>query len=48
MGPAGPPGLAGGIANYADFYALMPNDNTATIAPGSDVMFFQLKHLIVY
>ena len=27
--------------NYADFYALMPLDNTATIAPGTDVSFPQ-------
>ena len=49
-GPAGPPGLDGatgptgpagtsGLLNYADFYALMPPDNTATVAPGTDVSF---------
>ena len=36
-GPAGTPG----ILNYADFYALMPGDNAATIAPGGDVSFPQ-------
>ena len=25
--------------NYADFYALMPPDNAATVAPGTDVSF---------
>ena len=29
------------MLNYADFYALMPPDNTATIAPGTDVSFPQ-------
>ena len=27
--------------NYADFYALMPDDNSATVAPGTDVSFPQ-------
>lgn len=40
-GPAGPVGPAGGIANYADFYALMPPDNAATVAIGGDVDFPQ-------
>ena len=40
-GPQGPQGEPGpsGVLNYADFYALMPPDNTATIAPGADVSF---------
>lgn len=37
--PQGPTGPASEINNYADFYALMPPDNTATIAPGEDVSF---------
>ena len=37
-GPAGPSGTA---LNYADFYALMPPDNAATVAPGTDVSFPQ-------
>ncbi len=37
-GPAGPSGTA---LNYADFYALMPPDNSATVAPGTDVSFPQ-------
>ena len=42
IGPTGPTGPAGSIIlNYADFYALMPGDNTATIAPGTDVSFPQ-------
>ena len=46
-GPTGPQGIegatgpAGAIANFANFYALMPSDNTATVAPGSDVSFPQ-------
>ena len=48
-GPTGPQGEAGatgptgpvGFASYADFYALMPPDNTATVAPGADVSFPQ-------
>ncbi len=40
-GPAGPQGPAGGVLSYADFYALMPPDNAATVAPGTDVSFPQ-------
>ena len=40
-GPAGETGPAGGVLNYADFYALMPPDNAATVAPGTDVSFPQ-------
>lgn len=40
-GPAGPQGPAGTVLAYADFYALMPGDNAATIAPGTDVSFPQ-------
>ncbi len=40
-GPAGPQGEAGGVLNYADFYALMPPNNSATVAPGTDVSFPQ-------
>ena len=40
-GPIGPQGPAGGVLNYADFYALMPPDNSATVAPGTDVSFPQ-------
>ena len=29
------------VINFADFYALMPTDNPATIAPGTDVNFPQ-------
>ena len=39
--PSGPQGPAGGVLNYADFYALMPPDNAATVAPGTDVSFPQ-------
>lgn len=46
-GPAGPTGLSGAIGpagpsfalSYADYYALMPGDNSATIAVGADVEF---------
>ena len=40
-GPVGPQGLPGGVLSYADFYALMPPDNSATVAPGTDVSFPQ-------
>ncbi len=40
-GPTGPTGASGGILNFADFYALMPPDNSATVAPGTDVSFPQ-------
>jgi hypothetical protein len=39
-GPPGPQGLSG-TANYAEFFALMPGDNAATVAPGSAVQFPQ-------
>ena len=40
-GPTGATGPSGGIINYADFYALMPPDNAATVASGTDVSFPQ-------
>ncbi|MTI96005.1 MAG: collagen-like protein [Firmicutes bacterium] len=40
-GPQGEQGPAGGLLAYADFYALMPPDNAATVAPGTDVDFPQ-------
>ena len=40
-GATGPQGLPGGVLGYADFYALMPPDNSVTIAPGTDVSFPQ-------
>lgn len=40
-GPTGPQGATGGVLNFADFYALMPPDNAATVAPGTDVDFPQ-------
>ena len=39
QGPIGETGPAGGVLNYADFYALMPPDNAATVALGTDVSF---------
>ena len=39
QGPQGETGPAGGVLNYADFYALMPPDNASTVAPGTDVSF---------
>ena len=39
--PPGEPGPAEGVAGYADFYALMPPDNAASVAPGIDVSFPQ-------
>ena len=41
QGPVGPQGPASGVLNYADFFALMPPDNAATVAPGTDVSFPQ-------
>ena len=41
QGPIGPQGPAGGVLGFADFYALMPPDNAATVAPGTDVSFPQ-------
>lgn len=38
-GPTGATGPAGGALGYADYYALMPPDNAATVAPGTDVDF---------
>lgn len=40
-GATGPTGPSGTVLNYADFYALMPLDNAATVAPGTDVSFPQ-------
>ena len=31
-------GGAGGTVDYADFYALMPGDNAATVAPGTPIL----------
>jgi hypothetical protein len=39
-GPAGPAGSSGSPA-YAEFYALMPPDNAATVAAGAPVLFPQ-------
>lgn len=41
VGPQGPQGIPGSFSGYADFYALMPPDNAATVAPGTDVSFPQ-------
>jgi hypothetical protein len=43
VGPEGPPGRAGAdaVSSFAEFYALMPPDNAATVAPGTDVDFPQ-------
>jgi len=40
-GPIGPQGEPGGTLGFADFYALMPPDNAAAVAPGTDVSFPQ-------
>jgi hypothetical protein len=40
-GPPGPPGPSGSIEAYAEFYALMPFDNSAAVLPGSPVQFPQ-------
>lgn len=41
IGATGSQGENGGVLNFADFYALMPPDNSATVAPGTDVSFPQ-------
>ena len=38
-GEQGPQGIPGGVLGYADFYALMSPDNSATVASGTDVSF---------
>jgi len=40
-GPTGATGATGGVLSFADFYALMPPDNAATVAPATDVSFPQ-------
>ena len=40
-GPAGPTGPSGAALGYADFYALMPPDNAATVGAGVGVSFPQ-------
>lgn len=43
-GPAGEQGIQvppGGVLAFADFYAIMPPDNSATVAPGTVVEFPQ-------
>ncbi|MFJ2043193.1 collagen-like protein [Paenibacillus taichungensis] len=40
-GVTGATGAAGGVLGFADFFALMPPDNAATVAPGTDVSFPQ-------
>lgn len=39
-GPQGPQGVSGAI-DFADFFALMPGDNAATVATGANVSFPQ-------
>lgn len=41
QGPTGPTGAAGSVLAYAEFFALMPPDNSSTVAPGTDVSFPQ-------
>ena len=43
IGPAGPTGPTGpsGTLAFADFFAMMPPDNAATVAAGSDINFPQ-------
>lgn len=38
-GATGATGSQGGVLSYADFYALMPDDNPDAIAPAADVSF---------
>ncbi|SFE62199.1 Collagen triple helix repeat-containing protein [Paenibacillus algorifonticola] len=41
VGPAGPAGPVGGVLGFADFFALMPPNNAATVATNTDVSFPQ-------
>jgi hypothetical protein len=41
IGLTGPQGIPGGLISVADFYALMPGDNSATVAAGTAVSFPQ-------
>lgn len=41
QGEVGPQGPAGVVANFADFYALMPTDNATPVGVGEDVAFPQ-------
>ncbi len=41
VGRRGPQGPAGRVLNFADFYALMSPNNSATIDPGTEVSFPQ-------
>jgi hypothetical protein len=40
-GAIGPIGATGSVGSFADFYAMMPGDNAATICPGCAVQFPQ-------
>ncbi|MGO4693476.1 collagen-like protein [Paenibacillus sp. 2TAB26] len=40
-GATGTTGATGGVIGFADFFALMPPDNAATVAVGADVSFPQ-------
>lgn len=44
-GATGPQGPAGSFLGYADFYALMPTDNAAAIAPGEDIAFPEQSYI---
>ena len=39
VGASGATGVSGGVVAAADFYAVMPGDNAATIAVGADLNF---------
>lgn len=39
IGLTGSQGLSGGVLSGADFYALMPGDNSAVVAQGTDIQF---------
>lgn len=41
VGSTGATGTSGGVLAFSDFFALMPPDNAATVAPGTDVSFPQ-------
>ncbi|GGF68995.1 hypothetical protein GCM10010912_12630 [Paenibacillus albidus] len=41
VGATGATGATGGVLGFADFFALMPPDNAATVGVGTDVSFPQ-------
>ena len=45
-GPTGPTGPSGGMLDFADFFALMPPDNSTPVATGTSVDFHKMDQLV--